>query len=74
MVNNQAIAKMESQIGQIATHLGERDKGKFPSQPVTNPKGYAIGNSSNSVHGHEQVQSIVTLRSGRQVDNNVVQE
>jgi hypothetical protein len=31
MVNTQAIAKMESQIGQIANHLGEKENGKFPS-------------------------------------------
>jgi hypothetical protein len=54
--------------------LGESEKGKFPSQPVPNPKAFTIGNSSNSAHGHEQVQSIVTLRSGRQVDNKVGQE
>ena len=71
MVNTQAIANIESQIGQIANHLGEREKGKFPSQPVPDPKALIIGNSSNFVHGHEQVQSIVTLRSGRQVDNKV---
>jgi hypothetical protein len=74
MVNTQAIAKIESQIGQIANHLGEREKGKFPSQPVPNPKALTIGNSSNSTHGHEQVQSIATLRLGRQVDNKVSQE
>ena len=68
MVNTQAIANMESYIGQIATHLGEREKGKFPSQPMPNPKAFAIGNSSNSMHRHEQVQSIVTLRSERQVE------
>jgi hypothetical protein len=73
-VNTQAIAKIESQIGQIANHLGEREKGKFPSQLVPNPKALTIENSSNSVHGHEQVQSIVTLRSRRQVDNKVGQE
>jgi hypothetical protein len=38
MVNTQATAKMETQIGQIASHLGEREKGKLPSQPVLNPK------------------------------------
>jgi hypothetical protein len=74
MVNTQAIAKIESQIGQIEYHLGEREKGKFPSQPVPNPKALTIGNSLNSAHGHEQVKSIVTLRSGRQVDNKVGQE
>ena len=73
MVNTQAIAKIESQIG-IASHLGERKKGKFPSQPVPNPKAFTIGNFAKSSHRHEQVQSIVTLRSGRQVDNKVGQE
>jgi hypothetical protein len=32
---------------------------------------FAVGNSSNPTHGQEQVQSIVTLRFGRQVDNQV---
>jgi hypothetical protein len=31
--------------------LGEREKGKFPSQPVPNPKGqFDVGNSSDSTH------------------------
>jgi hypothetical protein len=72
MVNTQAIVKIESQIGQIANHLGEREKGTFPSQPVPNPKALTIKNSSNSTHRHEQVQSIV--RSGKQVDSKVGQE
>ena len=63
---------MENQIGQIANHLGEREKGKFPSQPEPNPKEFAIGNSSNSAHGQEHVKAIVTLRSRRQVDNHLV--
>ena len=41
---------------------------------MPNPKAFAIENSSNSTHRREQVQSIVTLRSGRQVDNKVGQE
>jgi hypothetical protein len=40
MVNIEAISKLEMQMGQLANHLGERDKGKFPSQPVTNPKAH----------------------------------
>jgi hypothetical protein len=43
MVNTQAISKLEMQMGQLANHLGERDKGKFPSQPVTNPKACMSG-------------------------------
>jgi hypothetical protein len=68
MVNTQAISKLEMQMGQLANHLGERDKGKFPSQAVNNPKACNSGNSSNQEH----VQAIVTLRSGKRVDNKVV--
>ena len=73
MVNTQAITKIKSQIGKIANHLGEREKEKFPSQPVPNPKAFTIGNSSSSAHGQEYVQAVVTLRSRRQVDNHVVE-
>jgi hypothetical protein len=62
MVNTQAIAKLEMQMGQLANHLGERDKGKFTSQPEPNPMVFAIGNSSSLAHGQEHVQEIVTLR------------
>jgi hypothetical protein len=47
MVNTQAISKLKMQMGQLANHLGERDKGKLPSQAVNNPKACSIGNSSN---------------------------
>jgi hypothetical protein len=66
MVNTQAISKLEMQMRQLANHLGERDKGKLPSQAVNNLK--ACENSSNQEH----VQAIVTLRSGKRVDNKVV--
>jgi hypothetical protein len=51
----------------LASHIGERDKGKHPSQPVNNPKACTIGSASTQKHAH----TIVTLRSGRQVDNHV---
>jgi hypothetical protein len=60
MVNTQAISKLEIQVGQLASHLGERDKGMLPSQPVNNPKACTIGSSSTQDHAH----AIVTLRSG----------
>jgi hypothetical protein len=68
MVNTQAIAKLEMQMGQLANHLGERDKGKLPSEAVNNSRACHSGNSSNQEH----VQAIVTLRSGKRVDNKVV--
>ena len=69
MVNTQAISKLEIQVGQLANHLGERDKGKLPSQPVNTLKACTIGNSSTQEHAH----AIVTLRSGRRVDNHVAE-
>jgi hypothetical protein len=50
MVNTQAISKLEMQMGQLANHLGERDKRKLPSQAVNNLKACSIGNSSNQEH------------------------
>jgi hypothetical protein len=58
-------SRLEMQVGQLANHLGERDKGKLPSQLVNNPKACIIENSSNQEHAH----AIVTLRPGRRVDN-----
>ena len=54
-------------MGQLANHLGERDKGKLPSQLVNNLKACNIRNSSIQEH----VQAIVTLRYGKRVDNQV---
>ena len=70
MINTQAIAKMESQIGQIATHLGEREKGKFLSQPVPNPKAFAIGNSSHENSLERQVDN----KLGQEEEDLVVQQ
>jgi hypothetical protein len=67
MVNTQAISKLEIQVGQLASHIGERDKGKLPSRPVNNPKACTIESALTQEHAH----MIVTLRSGRQVDNHV---
>jgi hypothetical protein len=73
MLNTQAIAKLEVQMGQMANHLGEREKEKLPSQPVPNPKlQFHGGSSSNTVHVQKHVQVVIALRSGRLVDNQVV--
>jgi phosphoribosylformylglycinamidine (FGAM) synthase PurS component len=69
MVSTQAISKLEMQMGQLATHLDERDKVKLLSQSVNNPKACSIRKSSNQEH----VQAIVTLRSGKRVDNQVME-
>jgi hypothetical protein len=63
---------MEGQIDQIANQVGERKRGKFPRQPVPNPKlQFVIRSSSTSTRGQEHVQAITTLRSVKEVDNQV---
>ena len=37
--HTQSISKIETQLGQLASVVGEREKGKFSSQPIPNPKG-----------------------------------
>jgi hypothetical protein len=63
--HSQSIAKLETQIGQMANTLNRREEGKPPSQPVMNPKGLYMVNEETS---HQHVQSITTLRSGKLVD------
>ncbi|XP_024036226.1 uncharacterized protein LOC112096775 [Citrus clementina] len=68
--NTQAILKLEHQFGQLATTVAEREKGKFPSQPIPNPKGvHEVGSSSS--HQHEEAKSVMTLRRGKLFDNKV---
>ncbi|CAN6547022.1 unnamed protein product [Malus baccata var. baccata] len=55
-VNSQAISKLEAQVGQITAAMSEREPGRFPSQSEANPR------------GKEQVNAIITLRSGKPYD------
>ena len=38
------------QLSQLATWVGEREKGTFPSQPVPNPRGQAQNPNQGQVH------------------------
>jgi uncharacterized coiled-coil protein SlyX len=66
--HSQSIAKLETQVGQMANTLNRREEGKLSSQPVVNPKGLYMVNEETS---HQHVQSITILRSGKLVDNQV---
>ena len=52
----QSIAKLESQMGQLANSMNKREEGKLPSQVVNNPKGQYQAEGSSS----EQVQAVMT--------------
>ena len=45
------------------------EKGKFPSQTQQNPKGvHEIADSSETAHKMDEVKAVITLRSGKKVE------
>ena len=64
---NQKIDNLQYSITKINKLLEVQESGRFPSQTLPNPKGvYEVGSSSNS--GMDEVKAIITLRSGKEVD------
>ncbi|KAI5654300.1 hypothetical protein M9H77_31487 [Catharanthus roseus] len=59
--HTQSIAKLETQIGQLANAISRRDDGRLPSHPIENPR----------ANYHEQAKAVITLRNGKLVDNNI---
>ncbi|KAI5683028.1 hypothetical protein M9H77_04256 [Catharanthus roseus] len=59
--HTQSIAKLETQIGQLANAISRRDEGKLPSHPIENPR----------ASYHEQAKAVITIRNGKLLDNKV---
>ena len=67
---NQKIDNLQYSITKINNMLEVQERGRFPSQTLPNPKGvHEVGSSSNS--GTDEVKSIITLRSGREIEQPV---
>ncbi|KAF7826827.1 uncharacterized protein G2W53_017991 [Senna tora] len=58
----QSIAKLETQVGQLANTIARRDEGKLPSFQMENPRGQTYP---------EETKAVTTLRSGKTIDNKV---
>ena len=64
---NQKFDNLQYSITKINRLLEVQERGRFPSQTLPNPKGvHEVGSSSNS--GMDEVKAIITLRSGKEVD------
>ena len=64
---NQKIDNLQYSITKINKILEVQERGRFPSKIVPIPKGiHEVGSSSNS--GMDEVKAIITLRSGKEVD------
>ncbi|KAI5672091.1 hypothetical protein M9H77_12455 [Catharanthus roseus] len=59
--HTQSIAKLGTQIRQLANVISRRDEGKLPSHPIENPK----------ANYHEQAKTVTTFRNGKLLDNKV---
>ena len=64
---NQKIDNLQYSITKINKLLEVQERRRFPSQTLPNPKGiHEVGSSNNS--GMDEVKAIITLRSGKEVD------
>ena len=64
---NQKIDNLQYPITKINNLLEVQERGRFPSQTLPNPKGvHEVGSFSNS--GMDEVKAIITLRSGREIE------
>ena len=67
---NQKIDNLQYSITRITNLLEVQEKGRFPSQTLPNPKVvHEIGSSSNS--RMDEVKAIITLRSGKEIEQPV---
>ena len=67
---NQKIENLQYSNPRITNLLEVQEKGRFPSQTLPNPKGvHEIGSFSNS--RIDEVKAIITLRSGKEIEQSV---
>ena len=67
---NHKIDNLQYSITKINNLLQVQERGRFPSKTLPNPKGvHEVGSSSNS--GRDKVKAIITLRSGKEIEQPV---
>ncbi|XP_026383545.1 uncharacterized protein LOC113279043 [Papaver somniferum] len=69
--NAQAISNLETQISQLSNRLNDRKNGTFPIQTTPYPKGVNQVNRSASSNHNEHIKAVITLRSGKTLENSV---
>ena len=68
--HNKKIDNLQYSITKINNFLEVQERGRFPSQTFPNPKGgHEVGSSNNL--GMDEVKAIITLRSGREIEQPV---
>ena len=66
---NKKIDTMQSSISSLNNHPQVQEKGRFPSQALPNPRGvHELSYASEPAPKMDEVQVIITLRSGREIE------
>ena len=64
--NAQTMSDLKDTLAKFTSTLSFQEKGKFPSEAQQNPKGQYNANASSFGSQHiDQVQSVITLHSGK---------
>ena len=67
------VSDLKTQISKLTTSLAIQEKGKFPSQPLANPRGQAmVINEGESSERVEELKPITILRSGKEINKTIV--
>ena len=70
----QSMIDFKDTLAKLTSALSFQEKGKFSSQPQQNPKGQDNVNASSSRSQHmDQVKSVITLRSGKVIENHILE-
>jgi hypothetical protein len=72
--NAQTIADLKDTLAKFTSTLSFQEKGKFPSQPQQNSKGQYNANASSSGSQYmDEVQSVITLHSGKAIEKPILE-
>ena len=69
----QKIDNLQYSISRLTNQHQVQEKGKFPSQTQQNPRGvYEIADSSETAPKMDELKAVITLRSGKKVEQPIL--
>ncbi|XP_073014521.1 uncharacterized protein [Primulina eburnea] len=69
----QTMTDLKDTLAKFASALNVHEKGKFPSQPLPNPKDHHSQIGTSGTQPMDQVKSVITLRSGKVVEKSILE-
>ncbi|XP_073307370.1 uncharacterized protein [Primulina huaijiensis] len=69
----QTMTDLKDTLAKFASALNVHEKGKFPSQPLPNPKDHHSQTGTFGTQPMDQVKSVITIRSGKVVEKSILE-